>query len=281
MSLAMACFIGNDALVKYVSASLPTAQLIFIRGLLSTVLLLLVAHHMGLLRPAPDPGASPWSHLLQRQVVLRSVLDALGAMAYLSSLFHLPIANATAISMATPLYITLFAALTWRERVGPARWLAVGIGFAGVLLVVQPTAAGFNSWALVCLLGTWIHTGRDLVTRTIPQAVPSVLITVTSAVAVTLLSGLVCAAQGWQSVAPQQLALLAAASVFLSAAYYLIIVGMREGDMSLIAPFRYSGLLFALLLGWLVWGDVPNALAWMGITLLVGAGLYMLRGRGR
>ena len=281
MSLAMASFIANDALVKYVSASLPAGQLIFVRGLFSTLLLLLVARHMGLLRPAREPRAGALSHLLQRKVVLRSALDALGTMAYLSSLFHLPLANATAISMATPLYITLFAALAWRERVGPARWLAVGTGFAGVLLVVQPAAAGFNSWALLCLLATWIHTGRDLVTRAIPQSVPSILITVTSAAAVTLLSVPLGLLQGWQPVSLQQLALLAAASVFLSSAYYLIIVGMREGEMSVIAPFRYTGLLFALLIGWAVWGDVPNALAWMGITLLVGAGLHMLRGRGR
>ena len=277
MSLAMASFIANDALVKYVSESLPAAQLIFIRGLFATVLLLAVARAAGLLRPAlgNDPGAL--RHLLHRPVLARSAVDAMATLAYLASLFHMPIGNATAITMATPLFITLFAVLVWRERVGGARWLAIASGFVGVLLIVQPVADGFNAWALLCLLGTLLQTGRDLITRTIHTSVPSVLITVATSVTVTLLAGLLTAVQGWQAVTPQQLALLTGASVFLSAAYYLVIVGMRSGDMSVIAPFRYSGLLFALLVGWVVWGDVPNALAWVGIALLVGAGLYVLR----
>lgn len=282
MSLAMASFIANDALVKYVSESLPAAQLIFIRGLFSTVLLLAVAQALGLLRSAfgQDPGAL--HHLLHRPVLARSVVDALASLAYLASLFHLPIGNATAISMATPLFITMFAVLVWRERVGAARWLAIAGGFVGVLLIVQPVAAGFNAWALLCLLGTVLQTARDLITRAIPHSVPSVLITVATAVTITVLAGLLTATQGWQPVTPRQLALLTAASVFLSGAYYLVIVGMRTGDLSVIAPFRYSGLLYALLIGWVAWGDVPNTLAWAGIALLVGAGLYVLRSeRGR
>lgn len=276
MLFAMASFVTNDALVKYVSESLPAAQLIFIRGLFSIVLLLAVAQAMGLLRPGPRHTASALRHILQRPVLLRSVLDALATMAYLSALFHLPLGNATAINMATPLFITLFAVLALGERVGPARWLAIAAGFAGVLLVVQPSAAGFNAWALLGLVGTLFHTARDLTTRFIARSVPSVLITVSTAVAVTLLSGVVSAVQGWQAISPQHLALLATASVFLSAGYYLLILGMREGEMSVIAPFRYTALLFALMMGWLVWGDVPNPLAWSGIALLVGAGLYML-----
>lgn len=276
MLFAMASFVTNDALVKYVSESLPAAQLIFIRGLFSIVLLLAVSQAMGLLRPGPRQTASALRHILQGPVLLRSVLDALATMAYLSALFHLPLGNATAINMATPLFITLFAVLALGERVGPARWLAIAAGFAGVLLVVQPSAAGFNAWALLGLVGTLFHTARDLTTRFIARSVPSVLITVSTAVAVTLLSGVVSAVQGWQAISPQHLALLATASVFLSAGYYLLILGMREGEMSVIAPFRYTALLFALMMGWLVWGDVPNPLAWSGIALLVGAGLYML-----
>ncbi len=274
MSLAMASFIANDAMVKYVSESMPTAQLVFIRGLFATALLLAVAQAMGLLRPA----RGPMRDLLRRPVLARAAVDALATMAYLASLFHLPIGNATAINMATPLFITLFAVLAWRERVGPARWLAIATGFAGVLLIVQPAAAGFNAWALLCLLATLLHTARDLITRVIPRTISSVLITVTTAVAVTLLSGLMSAVQGWRPVTPQQLALLGAASVFLSGAYYLVIIGMRSGEMSVVAPFRYTGLLFALLAGWVVWGDAPNAPAWAGIALLAGAGVVMLRG---
>ena len=268
MSFAMASFVSNDALVKHVSESLPSAQLIFIRGLFATVLLLAVAHGLGETRRI---GSA-----FQRAVLGRSALDALATMVYLTSLFHLPIANATAINMATPLFITLFAVLALREKVGVARWLAIATGFVGVLLVVQPSSAGFNAYALLCLGGTLLHAGRDLTTRFIHVDVPSILITVATAVTVTLLSGGLSLVQGWQPMTLRHVGLLALASVFLSIGYYLIIVGMRQGDMSVVAPFRYTGLLFALAIGWVLWGDAPNTVAFIGIALLVGAGLYVL-----
>jgi drug/metabolite transporter (DMT)-like permease len=268
MSLAMASFVANDALVKFVSESLPGAQLIFLRGLFATALLLTVAHAMGAL--------PRWRDTLQRPVLRRSALDALATIVYLSALFHLPLGNATAINMATPLFMTLFAVLALREQVGTARWAALAVGFAGVLLVVQPRAEGFNAWALLCVGGTLLHAARDLSTRFIAAQVPSILVTVSTAVAVTGLSGVLSLVQGWQPFTGTQLALLAGASVFLSGGYFLLVHSLRGGEMSVIAPFRYSGLLFALVLGWAVWGDVPNALAWVGIALLVGAGLYVL-----
>jgi drug/metabolite transporter (DMT)-like permease len=277
MCLAMGLFIANDALVKYVSASLPAAQLIFIRGLFATALLLAAAIVMGALRPASLVRDGAWTQLTQRSVLLRAALDALATMAYLTSLFHLPIGNASAINMASPMFIAVYAAIVWRERVGPARWLAIAGGFAGVLLIVQPAADAFNAWSLMCLFATLLHTGRDLITRTIALTVPSILITLTTSVAVLLLTGPWSLVQGWQPVDGTQLGLLAGASVFLSAAYFLVIVGMRHGDLSLVAPFRYTALIYALLLGWLVWGDVPNPMAWSGIVLLVLAGVFMLR----
>jgi drug/metabolite transporter (DMT)-like permease len=271
MSAGMASFVANDSLVKYVSQSLPSSQLIFIRGVFATVLLLAIAHAMGATRQLRV--------LLDRRVMLRAGFDAFATMTYLTSLFHLPIANATAINMATPLVITLLAIVIFKDRVGAARWLAIAGGFTGVLLVVQPSGSAFNAYALLCLFGTLLHAGRDLTTRSIHAGVPSILITVSTALAVTLLSGAWGLVQTWDAVNARQLLLLGAASVFLSGGYFLLTVAMRAGEMSLIAPFRYAGLLFAIVLGYAVWGDVPNAVAWCGIVMLVGAGLYMLRGR--
>lgn len=270
MAAGMACFVSNDALVKFVSQSLPAAQLIFIRGAFATALLLAIAHALGATRHLRS--------LADRKVLLRAGLDALATMTYLTSLFHLPIGNATAINMATPLFITLFAVIAFRERVGGGRWLAIATGFVGVLLIVQPSGAAFNAYALLCLGGTLLHAARDLTTRVIDRGIPSILVTVSTAVAVTVLAGAIATFQEWKPVDAAQYALLAAASVFLGGGYFLLTVAMRGGEMSLIAPFRYTGLLFALLLGFLVWGDVPNGMAWAGIALLVAAGLYVLHG---
>ena len=270
MSGAMAAFIVNDALVKYASQTMPAAQLIFVRGLMATLLVFAVAYTLGATTRLKD-AAGGW-------VALRAIVDACATMLYLGSLFHLPIANATAINLASPLFMIVFAVFFMSERVGVVRWVAIGAGFFGVLLVIQPRADGFNVWALVCLAGTLCHAARDLLTRRVAAGVPSILITLATAVAVTILSGALSLIEGWQPFGWFETGLLAAASVFLALGYQLIITSMRHGEMSLVAPFRYSGLLFALLLGYLVWGDVPNILAWCGIALLIGSGLYMLQG---
>jgi len=268
MTGAMAAFIVNDALVKYASQSMPTAQLICVRGVMASLLVLAVAHALG--------ATARIGAIAQGAVALRAGVDAVATMLYLVSLFHLPIANATAINLASPLFITAFAVLFMSERVGWRRWLAIMVGFGGVLLVIQPRAEGFNVFALVCLLATVFHAARDLLTRRIDAGVPSILVTLATAVAVTLLSGVLSVFEGWRAFGLFELALLALASVFLAGGYYLIIDGMRHGEVSLVAPFRYTGLLWALGIGFIVWRDVPNTLAWAGIALLIGSGLYVL-----
>ncbi|MGL6109065.1 MAG: DMT family transporter [Rubrivivax sp.] len=269
MVLSMACFIANDALVKFVSASMPAGQLIALRGLMATAVVWAVVRATGtVLRPR---------QLMTGWVALRAAIDAVATFAYLLSLFHLPLANATAINMATPLFITVLAVLWLGARVGPWRWLATLAGFAGVLLVIQPRAEGFNAFAWLCLFATFLHALRDLVTPRIARDVPSLGVTLATAVTVTVMAGLVTLLQGWGPVTGAQFALLAAAAVFLAGGYHFVIRATRTGDLSVVAPFRYSGLLMAVALGWAVWGDVPNPLAWSGIALVIGAGLYLLR----
>ncbi|MBO9646956.1 MAG: DMT family transporter [Variovorax sp.] len=273
---AMGCFVFNDATVKHVSQSMPSAQLIFVRGVIATVLVLLIAYRLGALRQV---GA-----LLHPRVALRGAVDACATMLYLLSLFQLPIANATAINLAAPLFMTVFAVLFLGERAGKARWIAVVLGFAGVMCIVRPSGDGFNAWALLCLLGTLFHATRDLMTRRIDPAIPSIIITLATALAVTLLSGALTVSSGWKPFALRELALLGVAAAFLASGYFLLVQCMRAGEVSLTAPFRYTAVLFATLLGYAIWDEVPGGSAWIGIALLVGSGLYMLhdeRGRRR
>jgi len=265
---AMTCFVLNDALVKHVSQSMPSAQLIFIRGVMASLLVLLVARHLGAL--------SQVRALANPRVALRGAVGACATMLYLASLFRLPIANATAINLAAPLFMTVFAVLFLGERAGFARWLAVVLGFVGVLCIVQPSGDGFNAWALLCLLGTLFHATRDLMTRSIDPGIPSIIITLATALSVTLLSGCLVLVGGWEEFGLRELALLAVAAAFLASGYFLLVQCMRAGDVSLTAPFRYCAVLVAVVLGYAVWDEVPNAWAWAGIALLVGSGLYML-----
>lgn len=240
---AMACFMVNDALVKYASQTMPAAQLIFVRGIIATLLVLAVAQAMGATRRIREI-ARGW-------MAARAIVDAIAVLLYLVALFHLPIVNATAINMALPLFITVLAALTG-ERVGLPRWLAIGAGFLGVLLIIQPQAEGFNVYTLVCLLATVLLAVRDLVTRQVHEGVPSILITLSNTIAVMLFAGGLTLIEGWRPLDASEIGLLAVAAVFLATAYYLIVSSTRRGDLSLVAPFRYSGLLFATLAGFVV-----------------------------
>lgn len=271
---AMGCFVVNDAISKYVSQGMPSAQLIFLRGCMATSLVLLVVRALG--------ATKRLGGVVQPRVAMRAAVDACATVLYLFSLFHLPLGTATAINLAAPLFMTVFAVVFLRERAGIARWAAVLLGFAGVLCVVRPDSQGIDGWALMCLVGALFQAARDLLTRRIDPTIPSIVVTLATSVAVALLAGALSLWQGWRPFTAGDLASLGLASAFLASAYFLLVQSMRQGDMSLTAPFRYSALLFAMLLGYVVWGDVPDTWAWIGIALLVGAGLHVVRSeRGR
>lgn len=266
MCVAFAAFIVNDTLVKLASEKLPTGQTIFLRGVFATLLLLALCAVFRLL--------PRWRTMLAEPVATRCVLDAASTLVYLAALFNLPIADATAINLAVPLILTAIAALFLAERVGWRRWCAVLAGFAGVLLIVQPAGDGFNEYGLLALGGTLIHAVRDLSTRRIDPATPSLLVSLGTAIAVTVAAAGLTALEGWRPPDLRTLMHLQASSAFLIAGYYFIVEAMRHGEVSLVSAFRYSGVLWALAVGWAVWGTVPDGTAWVGIALLVGAGLY-------
>lgn len=268
MAGAMACFVANDTVVKLVGVSMSATQLVFLRGVLATVIVLAAVWAIGAgarIREAVAPG-----------VIARALAESAATVLYLSALFHLPLANAVAIILSVPLFIVVLAVVVLRERVGPGHWCAVGTGFVGVVLVVQPGIGDFNAYALVCLLAALAQAVRDLLTRRIASGVPAVLVTLTTTVVVTLVAGGLSLFEGWRAFDPRDLGVLALAAALLMGAYALIVDAMRHGEMSLVAPIRYSGVLYAIVLGFLVWGDVPNRLAWSGIALLVAAGLFVL-----
>jgi drug/metabolite transporter (DMT)-like permease len=268
MTLAMVSFIFNDAIVKYVSESLPAGQLIVIRGLMACALTLLVARALGVRVKLSELG--------ERWVVVRATLEAVASFFYLYALFNIPLPNATAINLSSPLFVTILAMIFFRERVDVYRWLLIALGFLGVILVIQPQAANFNAFGLLTLASTAMYAGRDLLTRKIPSGIPTVVVTLSTAISVTLLAAIVLLFQGWQPLSGRQFGFLALAAACLAAGYFFMIQASRQGEFSVVAPFRYTGLLGALILGYLVWGYVPNSMAWIGITMLILTGMLML-----
>lgn len=269
MAMAMGCFVVNDAMMKWAGQHLPLGQLIFTRGVMALAWVWLATRWLA------QPLAV--KSLRNRTLWWRSGVEAVGSAAFILSLMHLPLANATAINMAVPLVMVLLAAVWLRERVTPHQGAAVVAGFVGVLMIIQPAGSEFNAYAWLCLGATFCHAWRDLLTRRISAAVPSLHITFAGAGAVTVIAGVLSLFQGWVMPAPRVLAVLLAASLFLSAGYHSVIAAMRVGEVGVVTPFRYSGLLFALVIGWALWGSLPNSLAWWGIGLLVASGVYLLR----
>ena len=268
MTLSMMLFIVNDSLVKVVSASLGAGQLIAIRGLIASLIVLALIAGTGAARHLRRAWSGP--------AVWRGILDMVGSLLYLLALFHMPIGNATAINMTSPLGMTAAAALFLKESVGWRRWSAVVVGFCGVLMVVQPRADGFNYWSLLAIGAVFFVVARDLMTRRMRADIPSLIIVLSASVVVMLGALGFSLVEGWKPVGWSDIALLSLAAAFVIGGYYLIVDAMRHGALSVVGPFRYTALIWALLSGYLVWGDVPNLLAISGIAVIVGSGLYVL-----
>ena len=264
---SMAAFTFNDTLVKVIGGQLPLFQIISLRGLLATSLIFLLARTLGKLR-----------FNLQRRdwglVAARCASEIGATYCFLAALMIMPIANITAVLQALPLTVTLGAAVFLGEEVGWRRMAAILLGFCGVLLIVRPGPDGFSEGALYALLAVAFVTARDLTTRRMSSEVPSLTVTLLASISVTVFA-LVCSlGVEWEPVSLSQVMLLIGAAVFILGGYSLSVMVMRVGEISFVSPFRYTGLIWAILLGWLVFGDWPDGLTLLGAVIVVGTGLF-------
>ncbi|HEY9454173.1 MAG TPA: DMT family transporter [Bradyrhizobium sp.] len=267
MAVSMAAFTMNDTITKAVSSEMNFGQIMLVRGLVAIVLIAVLAWHQGALRPLRT--------LVMKPVALRVFGEVGGTVSFLAAIVHLPLANTAAIFQALPLAITLGAAVIFREPVGWRRWSAIAAGFIGVLIIVRPGLAGFSQFSLFALVSVAFCAVRDLATRRIPAHIPSLFITLLTTVTVTLAgAAILFPLGGWTPPSANALGLLALAAVLLLIGYQCVIMALRKGDISAVAPFRYSALLWAMLLGYIVFGDVPDAMMVTGAAIIVLSGLY-------
>lgn len=265
---ASTAFVLNDTVVKLVTGELPTGELIAIRGAMATALLAVVTWSKGAV-------ASPRA-LLTWPMATRVVAASISTLFIVLALKHMPLAIVTSVLQVTPVIVTAGSALLFREQVGWRRWAATAAGFAGVLLIVQPGAASVDSYALLAVAALIFTTTRDLTTRRIDKSVSSLYVAGVSSALITLVGVSFLGFETWVVPSRRAVALLALASICLLFAYTLIIHAMRTGQLSVVAPFRYTLIPLSLLLGYLIWSDVPNGLAWVGIITVIGSGLFAL-----
>ncbi|MGW1424563.1 DMT family transporter [Bradyrhizobium manausense] len=273
MASAMATFNINDAITKAVSAEMNFGQVMLLRGLFAIILIAALASHQRALRPLRT--------LLVKAVLLRMAGEVGGTILLLAAIVNLPLANATAILQVLPLAITFGAALTFGEPVDWRRWLAIAAGFTGVLIIVRPGGEGFNQFSLLALISVIFSAIRDLATKRIPAPIPSLFVTLLTAVSVTIAgAAILVPLGGWTPPSGRALALLGFAAILLLIGYQCIIMALRTGDISAVAPFRYSAVLWAMLLGYLVFGDRPDAMMVTGAAIIVLSGLYVFYREG-
>ncbi|MEQ1753140.1 MAG: DMT family transporter [Micropepsaceae bacterium] len=263
--LSQALFVTSDSLIKMAGATLPATQIMALRGVIATALAASVL--------IMTVDRSRWRLALQPMVALRAVLEAISAALFILSLPHLTLAAITVLMQITPLTITLLSALVLGAHVGWRRWSAIITGFIGVLLVAQPGSESFSFYSITAIAVALIISVRDLITRRLDPQIPTAAVTLSTTLSVCVLGFAGMPLQAWQPLGLSAMGLLAASAILVTTANIFIIRAFRGVDVTVVSPFRYFGVLWGLLLSYMIWSDTPNLLALAGMLLIVGSGL--------
>ncbi|MGO4674680.1 DMT family transporter [Bosea sp. 2YAB26] len=268
MLLAMFLFTCNDALMKLAREVYPVGQAISLRAVFAVTTALAMIWMMGEGRKLGE--------MFRPLVLLRGMIEAAIALIFIWSVAKLPLGNITAILMASPLIILVLAVALGIEKVGWRRTVAVAVGFIGVLVVIRPTPEHMNIAAIAALVSAILAAVRDLVTRRIGNHVPSTVISFTATIIVGLSAFALGFFETWVPVQRIETVYVGGAAVLVSLGSFCIVNAFRNTDVGVVTGYRYSGVAFAVLIGHLLWGEIPDAWAVTGIALIAGSGLYTL-----
>lgn len=269
MIAAMAGFALEDAFIKLASGTLPLGPVVAAFG--TGGFLFFAALTLARGQPLVTPDT------LSRPVLWRAVFEVVGRTGYFLGITLTPLSNASSILQASPLFVTLGAALFFREHVGWRRWAAIVAGFLGVLIVLRPGLEGFTPASIFTLIGTLGFAARDLGTRAAPRSLSNLqlaaygfAVLIPTGAAMSLFTGPIAVPDA------EGAAFVGAAIVCGIAGYYSITSAMRIGEVGVVTPFRYTRLLFALTLGFAVFGERPDTLTLLGGAIIVASGIYTI-----
>ncbi|MFK7880583.1 DMT family transporter [Roseobacter sp.] len=270
MFFSMLAFAIEDMLIKFMAIALPVGQIIGMLGLASAVLVgcILVFQRQPLFSRA----------MLTPAIVLRALGEMIGSLGFVTAIALTPLSTASAILQATPLFVTLGAALFLQESVGWRRWSAILVGFMGVLMIIRPGLEAFDWSSLFALQGVVGLGIRDLATRRVPKATTTMQLSFLAFLAIIPAAGVLMWFNGtsFVPVSAANWLYFTAALLIGIIAYYGIVTAMRVGEVSFVTPFRYSRIIFALILGVFVFGERPDFWTLLGAFIIVASGLYTL-----
>jgi drug/metabolite transporter (DMT)-like permease len=272
MALGILLLTANDATSKYLVQSHPIGQVVGLRQ--ASTLLVLIPYMIFFSR---------WSLLRVvdlRGQLMRGTLFIIGSVLIVWSLAELPLATAITMLFISPIFMVILSVPLLGERISRHRWIAVIGGFAGVLIIMRPGGSTFQ-WALLLpLLAAMVNALRDVITRRLARTETSIAILFWSNI-ILMTGGFMTLPMGWAPVSTPDAFWFVAAGIFNGTAHFCIIDALRTGEASALAPIRYTALLWAALLGFLAWGEVPELWLLAGAAVIVGSSLYMIRAERR
>lgn len=273
MTGASIVFVFSDALAKYTAAYWPIAQILTVRGFFAIAVGLAAVIWAGTWRSLPL--------IRSRLIVGRSVVEGYTALSFLCALPLMPLADLTSLLMLSPLVITAIATLFLGETVGWRRWSAIGLGFLGMLLVVQPSGAPAGApyyyWGVV--LGLMAVAGvamRDLLTRRLSPGMPSTVVTLGASIGSCCAGILLSVREPWAEFHWVPLVCCILAAVIVTTGNFLIVLACRGVDLSIVAPYRFSSVFWSILIGALAFSEIPNLISLGGMAMIVASGVYTL-----
>ena len=269
MTCCVLAYVLNDAVMKLLFADIDFFQAIFLRGLVSLPPLLILAFMTKTL-------LQKYSTKNQRLIIIRILAEIGTTVTFLTALKHMPLANVTAILQSLPLAITMAAAIFLGEPVGWRRWSAICVGFTGVLIIIRPGLAGFNSYSLLALAAVILLTVREISTRQLDNKIPTVTVALSTTLGITAFAALMLIGTEWADINFASWSLIIAAAAAVTVATLLSVVAMRTGDIGFVSPFRYTSLIGAIGLGILLFGEWPDGITLLGAAIIAFAGIYSL-----
>ena len=269
-SLVVLLYTLNDGLMKLIITYMPLSQAVFFRNLTILPFMGLLAWHL---------KAQNW-HITRKAWVIsiiRGLNEVLLTICLLLAFKYMLLSDAIAILQAAPLLLTAVAALFFREKVSRSRWLTAIFGLIGVLVIIRPGTAAFDWASLYAVGAVCFLTIRDSLSKSLPKGTPDLLPALVATSIVFMSSVFYEPGAPW--IMPNSIVflLVPAASLFMFGATYFSISMMRVGDISFTSPFRYMAILWSAIVGMLVFNEWPDITMWIGATILVASGVYLIR----
>ena len=267
MTGCVSAYVINDALMKLLFSEISLFQALFLRSMIIVPPVVIIAWFAKI-------AIGNLSNYNKRLVLLRVGAEVCATIAFLIALKHMPLANVTAILQALPLAITMAAALFLSEPVGWRRWIAILIGFIGVLIIVRPGVNGFNIYSLSAVAALILITVREVFTRKLTSKVPTINVALATVIGIGIFSGIMMIGTEWHPVIASSWLLVLGASVAVLSGTFLSVMAMQTGEISFVSTFRYTSMIGAIGVGILIFDDWPDQLTLVGTVIIVITGVY-------